>query len=357
DDERELGYQRVQEQYRAQLKNVELDAISSVFQNLADTASNAIILVYGGYLVATGGLQLASLIAFFSYVSQGSFVNSAENIVLYYQNIKMGLGACATIMEVAKTPDERVKTGKSFTVPEADITFDDVTFGYDPEDPVLRDVSFTIPSGKTTAIVGSNSSGKTTVLRLLERFYGPDKGTISYGGEKIDDFDLDEWRDSMGYVVQNSPLVKGTVELNICYGMEKPDHDLAVQAAKEADAYDFVMGMDNGFDSQIGELGGGISGGQRQKLGIARAIVRHPEMMLLDEATTGLDATSIVEIDKTLEHTLRGKTVVKVAHRLDEIEDSDQVVFLDHGRVRGVGPHDELLRDNEDYRRFCGFAS
>lgn len=350
-----LGDEKIETQYHASMSMVGVNAISSALQNLSTTICNIVVLAYGSYQVASGSLDVGDLITFFLFVTQGTFSFSAETLLMYYQNLRMGLGASAKIMEMMEAPDEQVEREKSFTVPEADLSFDHVTFAYDSQ-PVLKDITFTIPSGKTTAIVGSNGSGKTTLLKLLERFYSPSSGEITYGGENIEHFHLNEWRDSVGYVVQNSPLLQGTVAENIAYGMEHPQQDAIEQAAKSAGAYDFIMKMDQGFDSSVGELGGRLSGGQRQKLAIARALVAHPDMVLLDEATCGLDACSERELREALDHTLAGKTVVMVAHSVDAVRNADQIVVLDQGQVVGTGTHDTLLESCDAYRRFCAIA-
>ena len=351
-----LGADRIHTQYNADMTMVKVSALSFALQSLSTTICNVVVLAWGSYLVSTGGLDVGDLITYFLFVTQGNFTFSTETLLLYYQNIKAGLGACSKVMEMMELEEEAIIRDKSFTVPEADIRFEHVTFSYD-DTPVLKDVSFTIPKGKTTAIAGANGSGKTTVLKLLERFYAPDSGSITYGGENIERYHLNDWRNSIGYVVQNSPLLQGTVAENITYGMEQPDRDSAVQAAKEADAYEFIIKMSDGFDSEVGELGCKLSGGQRQKIAIARAMINRPEMVLLDEATCGLDAHSEQEILQALDRTLAQKTVIKVAHGMEAIRDADQIIVLRQGEVVDVGTHDKLLERSEYYRKLCACRS
>ncbi len=355
DKERELGNEKIETQYHASMTMVGVSALAYALQSISTVICNVVVLVYGSYQVATGNMDVGNLITFFLFVTQGDFASYSEMLLMYYQNVRLGLGASAKIMEMMELQDEQVEREKSFTVPEGELAFNHVTFAYE-ERPVLKDVSFAIPSGKTTAIVGTNGSGKTTLLKLLERFYSPDSGEITYGGENIERFHLNEWRDSVGYVVQNSPLLKGTVAENIAYGMEQPQQEEIEQAAKEAGAYDFIMKMDKTFQSEVGELGGQLSGGQRQKLAIARALVAHPDMVLLDEATCGLDACSERELQETLGKTLAGKTVVMVAHSVDAVRNADQIVVLDQGQVVGTGNHESLLESCEAYRKFCAIA-
>lgn len=350
--EQKKGEEKIKDQYSAEMTIVKINALSSMMQNLSTTLCNIIVLAFGGYLVSTGKLEAGDLITFFIFIAQGTFTYNGENLLMYYQNIKFGLGACTKVMDMIDTDEEVMKRDKSFTVPEADLHFDHVTFAYE-EKQILKDISFTIPKGRTTAIVGTNGSGKTTILKLLERFYEPDSGSITYGNENIEKYHLDEWRDSIGYVVQNSPLLQGSILDNITYGMQSPDRAAAEQAAREADAEEFILQMPQGYESEVGELGGKLSGGQRQKIAIARAMIHHPELILLDEATCGLDACSEQEILQTLSKTLSGKTVVMIAHSVAEVQHADQIIVMHNGEVAGCGTHEELLEQNEQYQEFC----
>lgn len=347
------GAERIEEQYQAEMRVVWVNIAASLLQEIASAMTNIVVIVYGSYLVGTGRLELGSFVTFFLFVTQGNFLFNAQMLMMYYQNIKFGMGGCGKIAELMDAEEEKLEREKSFTVPEADIVFDHVSFSYG-EKPVLRDLNMTIPKGKVTAIVGPNGSGKTTVLKLLERLYTPDSGRITYGGEDIERYHLTDWRGSIGYVVQNSPLLIGTVTDNICYGMTAPDRGSAQAAAREVGADAFIREMEQGYDSPVGELGGKLSGGQRQKLAIARALAKKPDMYLLDEATCGLDACSEQELTEFMSNFLRDKTAVIVAHNLDTIRMADQIIVLQDGQVNGAGSHAELLETSELYRNFCG---
>lgn len=355
--EQQLGNQKIQEQYKAGMQMVGVNVLGYALQQVGTTIANVAVLAYGGYLITKGMLDVGDLITFFMFVTYGEYIYSSSSILLYYQNIKIGLGASAKIMDLMNTEIENIQCKKSFSVPETDIHFEDVTFGYDVDRPVLKHITCTIPNGKKTVITGPNGSGKTPMLKLLERFYSPDDGNIFYGSENISSYHLDEWRNSIGYVVQNSPMIRGTVAENISYGIENPEEEEIRIAAMEADADSFISNMEQGFDSDIGELGSKLSGGQRQKLAIARALIHHPEMMLLDEAACGLDAESEREIDDMLEHSLVGKTTVIVSHRMKDFLNADQIIFLKEGSVVGIGTHEQLLKGCESYRSFCRIDS
>ncbi len=351
--EKRVGEHHADEQYQADFSKANVNAISSVLMGVSSTLCSIIVLCYGSVSVARGTMDAGDLLSFFIFVTQGTFANGTETFLMYYQNIKIGLGCCDKIMDIFEQELEKMESEKSFTVPEADIHFDHVSFGYDDQ-PILKDVSFTIPHGKVTAIVGANGSGKTTILRLLERFYTPDQGSIRYGTDDISKFHLNEWRDSMGYVVQNSPLLQGTVMDNITYGMKEPDINTAIAMAKKVNAFDFILAMENGFDTRVGELGDRLSGGQRQKIAIARAMVANPDVLILDEAATGLDTISEEEINRTFRETMADKTVIMVAHDMTTIHNADQIIVLDQGKVAGVGDHKSLMDSCIPYRNiFC----
>lgn len=353
--EQKSGEEKIKSQYDASMKLVWVQALASACQSLATALCNVIVLAYGSVQIANGKLDVGDLITFFLFVTQGNFTDSSQNLLMYYQNIQVGFGTSAKVAEIMDLADEKMEREKSFTVPEEDIVFDHVSFAYG-ETPVLKDVSFIVPKGKVTAIVGNNGSGKTTILKLLERFYEPDAGTIYYGKDDIGQYHMNEWRNSIGYVVQNSPLLKGTIAENIAYGMKEKDDNAVIEAAKEADAYEFIRKMEKGFESETGELGGKISGGQRQKIAIARALAVHPDMYLLDEATCGLDAESEKEIWNSISQIVEGKTVVMVTHNIEMIKKADHIVVLDSGKVAGDGTDEFLSENNEVYRQYCGIA-
>ena len=351
--EKKDGAAKIEEQYKAEVAMAEVNALGSVLQSLSTTLASLIVLVYGGVLVGRGQMEAGDLVSFYMFAAQGSFTSSAEEFLMYFTNIKIGLGACAKAGEMEEEETEDLEKGKSFTTAPADIRIQDVSFSYEPGVPVLKHVSFSIPKGKTTAVIGRNGSGKTTVLKLLERFFTPDEGKILYGDENIEDFRLSDWRKSIGYVVQNSPIMMGSIADNIAYGKDNADREEIRSAAEAAGASSFITAMPDGYDTSVGEMGGHISGGQRQKIAIARAIIRDPEIVLLDEADAGLDVSSQKEIAASLRKQFAGRTVVMAAHRPQSIAKADQIIMLDHGEVIASGTHESLLRDCEAYRAFC----
>ena len=351
--EQENGQEFMKTRYRADMQVTLVNTISTAMQELTNAVVNLVVVVYGAYLVGSGKWELGGFVSFFLFAAQGEFIWYAQSLVMYYTDIKIGMGGCSKMAELVDAQEEDITAGKSFTVPEADLVFDHVSFSYDDQQ-VLQDVNLTIPAGKMTAIVGLNGSGKSTVLKLIERLYEPTSGKITYGGEDAKKYRLNDWRGSIGYVMQNSPLLIGSIADNIGYGMEQCSEEQVRGAAELVGASDFIEKMENGLDTPVGEMGSRLSGGQRQKIAIARAMIRKPELYLLDEATCGLDVCSEQEITEMLRRQLSGKTAVVISHNPEKIRMADQIVVFRDGRVDCTGTHDSLLRESELYRSFCG---
>lgn len=259
----------------------------------------------------------------------------------------------AAVSELTDIESEEMKCSQSFNVPDADIRFNNVSFAYNGKD-VLKNVSFTIPKGKTTALVGPSGSGKTTILNLLERFYEPGSGQILFGGENAQRFHLNEWRRAFGYIPQSSPLLSGSVRENLSYGLnrEAKEGDL-IKAAKLANIYDFIRDLPQGFDTAVGQIGGRLSGGERQRMAIARTAVKNPDFLLMDEATSSLDPQNAALVQVSLNNLMQGRTCVVVAHNMQTVASADHIVVINDGRVEAEGTHKELYQSNALYRRCC----
>jgi subfamily B ATP-binding cassette protein MsbA len=228
--------------------------------------------------------------------------------------------------------------------PAHDIVFDRVSFRYDSADDLaLADVSFTIPTGRTTAFVGPSGGGKSTIMKLLLRFYQPSRGRITVNGRALHDFDLDFWRGQIGLVSQDVYLFNASVSENIAYGRPAASRDEIIDAARKADAHAFIERLPNKYDTVLGQRGMRLSGGQQQRVSLARAILRNPPILILDEATNALDSISEHWIQETVETLGDGRTVLLIAHRLATIEHADQIVVLENGAVREHGRLSDLV--------------
>ena len=243
------------------------------------------------------------------------------------------------------------KDGRDVKLERYDIAFQNVNFGYD-ERQVLKNVSFTIPEGSSTAIVGLSGSGKTTLCSLLARFYDPQGGSITLGGHDLREFTCDSLLRNLSMVFQNVYLFHDTVRANLLFGKPDATEEEMIAAAKKARCHDFILALPNGYDTVLGEGGGTLSGGERQRISIARAILKDAPIIILDEATASIDPENEHLIQDALTELTRGKTVITIAHRLATVRNADQILVISDGRVAERGTHEELLAKDGIYRRF-----
>jgi len=218
---------------------------------------------------------------------------------------------------------------------------------------VLKNVSFTIKKGQTIAIVGESGSGKSTLLDLIPRFHDPSNGKITIDGIDLRTIDINDTRELIGIVAQDSLLFNATILENIAFGDETPDINRAIAAAKNANAFDFITALDGEFEYNVGDRGNKLSGGQKQRISIARAMYKNPEILLLDEATSALDTESERQVQLALDAIMKGKTSIVVAHRLSTIVNADIIIVFKKGEIVETGSHKELLQQKGEYFRFC----
>ncbi|WP_162224340.1 ABC transporter ATP-binding protein [Halorussus amylolyticus] len=239
-------------------------------------------------------------------------------------------------------------------VDDGEVVYDDVTFGYDEEETIVDDISFEVEGGDTLALVGPTGAGKSTVLKLLLRMYDVNEGAIRIDGTDLRDVSLPSLRQSIGYVSQDTFMFYGTVAENIAYGAFDADHDEIVEAAKAAEAHDFIENLPEGYDTEVGERGVKLSGGQRQRISIARAVLKDPDILVLDEATSDVDTETEMLIQRSLDDLTADRTTFAIAHRLSTIKDADQIVVLEGGQIVERGTHDDLLGEDGLYAHLWG---
>ena len=241
--------------------------------------------------------------------------------------------------------------GRDIALEHYDIRFRNVDFGYDSRQ-VLKNVTFTIPEQTSTAIVGPSGSGKTTICSLLARFYDPQAGSITVGGHDLREFTCDSLLTNISMVFQNVYLFHDTIRANILFGRPDATEDEMIAAAKKARCHDFIMKLPDGYDTVVGEGGGTLSGGEKQRISIARAILKDAPIIILDEATASIDPENEHLIQQALSELTRGKTIITIAHRLATVQNADQLLVVEDGRIAQQGTHDELIRQDGLYRRF-----
>jgi ATP-binding cassette, subfamily B, bacterial len=336
--------------YAARVRAVRLMARFSPALGAIPALGQVGVLAFGGWMAIKGEITLGTFLAFSSYLAQ--MVNPVRALT---NLITVGQEARASVIRVFEVIDSRPVLSEkpdALVLPPGskDVELDDVDFGYVPSEPVLRGLSLRVRAGETVAVVGSSGSGKSTISLLLPRFYDVRSGAVRVGGHDVRDLTLDSLRASIGLVMEESFLFSDTVASNISYGRPDATQEQIVAAARAAEAEDFILGLPDGYDTVIGEQGLTLSGGQRQRVALARALITDPSILVLDDATSAIDAGVEAQIHATLRKVMAGRTTLLIAHRRSTLELADQIAVLDEGRLVDQGTHDELTRRCPLYR-------
>ncbi|PJN90750.1 ABC transporter ATP-binding protein [Bacillus sp. mrc49] len=349
--EYENGKKGISQLFQFGLKEAKIQALIGPLMSLVMMALLVLILGYGGMRVSSGALSAGALVAFIMYLFQ--IIMPMAQLAAFFTQFQKATGATERIIAILDSEEEEDAKMEVQNSSQT-ITVDHLDYRYHDGEQVLKDINFTVEAGKVTAIVGPSGSGKTTLFSLFERFYKPQQGSISIGGTSINDLTLYSWRSQIGYVSQESPIVSGTIRDNICYGIDRDVTDEELnQVAKMAYADQFISDLPNGYDTEVGERGMKLSGGQRQRIAIARAFLRNPKILMLDEATSSLDSKSEHVVQQALNDLMKGRTTIVIAHRLSTVIGSDQIIFLEKGKITGSGTHKELYETHALYREFA----
>ena len=313
---------------------------------------NVIILIAGGVFLSLGQITAGDYTAF--VVSVNLFISPVNTLINFMEQYQNGLSGFKRFVEIMEEePESERETAKPIENVQGEIEFQNVTYSYATSKEVLHNVSLKLKKGEKLALVGPSGGGKTTLCHLLPRFYnieGEENGAILIDGTDIRDLTLDSLRKSIGIVQQDVFLFVGSIKENILYGKPDATDEEIIAAAKKANIHDYIMTLDDGYDTQIGERGVKLSGGQKQRLSIARVFLKDPAILILDEATSALDNTTEVLIQQSLDELCKGRTTLVVAHRLSTVRNADEIAVIMNGKVTERGTHDELIAANGTYK-------
>jgi subfamily B ATP-binding cassette protein MsbA len=310
----------------------------------------AVILYYGGNLVLNGELKPEVFITYLAIYA--SMIQPAKNFSNGITSIQKGTIAAQRIFGIIDTQPAVVNKpdAKKLEHFKDSIEYKNVSFAYD-RDHVLKNINLKIEKGKTIALIGPSGGGKSTFADLVPRFYDPSQGEVLIDGVSLRDYDIESLRKHMGVVTQESILFNDTIFNNIAFGMENVSEERVIDAAKVANAHDFIMQTENGYNTFIGERGSKLSGGQRQRIAIARAVLKNPPILILDEATSALDSESEKLVQDALTKLMQNRTSIVIAHRLSTIQHADEIVVIQNGQIVERGNHETLIRQEGLYRK------
>lgn len=312
-----------------------------------------IVLLFGGWLILNGNGFIDASTFIFYMVILYSVINPIKDLTRQSYMIPMGLASMERIDYIlqAENPIKEIAEPKPLDNFEQAIEFQDVTFYYNEGRDVLKHINLTVPKGKTVALVGQSGSGKSTLVDLIPRYHDVRQGSILMDGKDLREVRIHDLRALIGNVNQEAILFNDTFYNNITFGVENATMEQVIEAAKIANAHDFIMDTENGYDTMIGDRGGRLSGGQRQRVSIARAILKNPPILILDEATSALDTESEHLVQEALDRLMKSRTTIAIAHRLSTIKSADIIHVLHEGQIVESGQHDELIAKNGYYKR------
>jgi subfamily B ATP-binding cassette protein MsbA len=337
--------------YRLSMKSVKrMNAIRPITE-LSSLAAVAVVLWFGGREVIHGGLSPGAFIAFMAALL--SLIKPIKKLSRIHVVNQQALSATDRIFEILDEKPRVLEARQTCVLQpfKDNVSFENIYFSYDGTNPVLEDISLIGRRGQIIAIVGPSGAGKSTLVSLIPRFYDPVKGRVLIDGQDIKYVTIKSLRQQIGLVAQETVLFNDTVLENIRYGKQDASMDEIIEASKAANAHDFITGLPKDYDTVIGDRGHNISGGERQRLSIARALLKNPPILILDEATSQLDTESETLVQAALDKLMKNRTVFVIAHRLSTVRQADKIVVLENGMIEGVGTHDQLIESDGLYKK------
>lgn len=320
--------------------------LNDLFWPLVDTAwglGMVVLYWYSAKLIGTNSVTMGTIIAFTMYI--GMFWRPILEISNFYNTLIMNFAAAERIFEIMDVKPDIIDINNAVIMPEikGQVEFKNVTFGYEDGAAVLDNISFKVNTGETVALVGATGSGKTTIVNLISRFYDTESGQVLIDGRNIKNLDIESLRSQMGIMLQDTFLFSTTIKENIRYGKLDASDEEVIAAAKAVDAHDFIMNLENGYDTEVKERGSRLSVGQRQLISFARALLANPRILILDEATSNIDTQTEKLVQKGIQKLLHGRTSFVIAHRLSTIRDCSKIMVVNHGKIVETGTHDKLM--------------
>jgi ATP-binding cassette subfamily B protein len=333
------------------VRGVRFDAVVWAVQQSLTALARVSVVAYGGYLALRGEISIGTLVAFLGYLA-GLFL-PVQGLTGVYQTLRRASVSLDVVFSILDS-DQEVRDApgaRPVTTLEGAVSFEEVEFGYAGGPPVLHRISFDVKPGQMVALVGPSGGGKTSLTALLQRLYDPCRGCVKVDGVDLRQLQGVSLRRHIGVVMQDAVLFNETVRANIAYGRPEATPREIQEAARAANAHDFIARLPRGYDTEVGDRGGLLSAGQRQRIAIARALLKKPSIVVLDEATSALDAESEVAIQEALRRLLDGRTTFVIAHRLSTIQSADQILVMEGGEIVERGTHAELLARAGRYRQ------
>lgn len=322
-------------------------SLNGPLMNFISNFAYVVIAVLGAIFVLQKAITVGDILAFFQYVQ--SFTRPIQQITRVMNQIQTAMAASERIFEFLDYDDEENPSDRQITEIMDEITFENVSFGYSPDETIIKDLSFNVKKGQKIAIVGETGAGKTTIVKLLMRFYDIDSGSIKIDGVDITEYDKHSLRSLVGMVLQDSWLFSDTIESNIRYGNLEASDDKIVEASKQVYADNFIRQLPEGYETELNEDSDNISHGQKQLLTIARTIISTKEVLILDEATSSVDTRTEKLIQKAMDKLMENKTSFIIAHRLSTIRNADKIIVIENGEIIEQGNHEELLAEKGYY--------